>query len=255
MRCARPFDDFLGELGLACSSGQLTGALLRRRIVTRTPPLDATICAGKILTWARLSKAPIATEAGKRINVLFTIERETNVVAPWERLCVRQEHSQPLIVELEAWLCEQRANLSRNNVTTKAINYRLSRWNASTRFLDDERLCVSNNGAEREPRAVAVRRKKLDVRRGPMRAAGVGLPSTTSSPPPSSTTSIHRLGLLARLPDHPAKCINELPAIDLTTVKESGYSMRCQDAGANHLARDLSSIISDNRFQNLRSRT
>lgn len=34
--------------------------------------------------------------------------------------------------------------LSRNNVTIKAINYRLSRWNAFTRFLDDGRLCVSN---------------------------------------------------------------------------------------------------------------
>jgi transposase len=54
-------------------------------------------------------------------------------------LRVRQERSRPLIVELEAWLREQRTMLSRNNETTKAINYCLSRWDAFTRFLDDGR--------------------------------------------------------------------------------------------------------------------
>ena len=72
---------------------------------------------------------------------------------------MRRERSRPLIVELEAWLREQRARLSRNNDTTKAINYCLSRWDAFTRFLDDGRLCMSNNAAERELRAVAVGRR------------------------------------------------------------------------------------------------
>jgi Transposase IS66 family/IS66 C-terminal element len=54
---------------------------------------------------------------------------------------------------------EQRAKLSRNNDTTKAINYCLSRWDAFTRFLDDGRLCMSNNAAERELRAVFVGRR------------------------------------------------------------------------------------------------
>jgi transposase len=74
-------------------------------------------------------------------------------------LRVRQERSRPLIVELEAWLRVQRANLSKSNDTAKAINYCLSRWNAFTRFLDDGRLCMSNNAAERELRAVAVGRR------------------------------------------------------------------------------------------------
>jgi hypothetical protein len=46
-----------------------------------------------------------------------------------------------------------------NNDTTKAINYCLSRLDAFSRFLDDGRLCTSNNAAERELRAVAVGRK------------------------------------------------------------------------------------------------
>ena len=109
----------------------------------------------KFFDLARLTKAPIAADTVKRIDVLFAIEREINGIAPQERLRVRQERSRPLIVELEAWLREQRAKLSRNSDTTKAINYCLSRWDAFTRFLDDGRLCMSNNAAERELRAVA----------------------------------------------------------------------------------------------------
>ena len=54
---------------------------------------------------------------------------------------------------------EQRARLSKNSDTTKAINYSLNRWDAFTRFLDDGHLCMSNNAAERELRAVALGRK------------------------------------------------------------------------------------------------
>jgi hypothetical protein len=113
----------------------------------------------KFFDLARLTKAPIAAEAVKRIDAMFAIEREINGLAAQERLCVRQERSRPLIVELEAWLREQRAKLSKNNDTTKAINYCLSRWDAFTPFLDDGRLCMSNNAAERELRAVAVGRR------------------------------------------------------------------------------------------------
>jgi transposase len=147
----------------------------------------------KFFDLARLSKAPIAAEAVKRIDVLFAIEREINGLAPQERRHVRQERSRPLITELHAWLREQRDKLSRNNETTKAINYCLSRWDAFTRFLDDGRLCMSNNAAERELRAVAWA-EETGPSPAPTRAVGVRLRSTPSSPPPSSATSIHKLG-------------------------------------------------------------
>ena len=72
---------------------------------------------------------------------------------------MRQERSRPLIYELQAWSREQRANLSRSNDTAKAFNCCLSRWDAFTRFLDDGRLCMSNNAAERELGAVSVGRR------------------------------------------------------------------------------------------------
>ena len=61
----------------------------------------------KFFDLARLTKAPIAAEAVKRIDVLFAIERAINGLAQQERLRVRQERSRPLIIELQAWLRER----------------------------------------------------------------------------------------------------------------------------------------------------
>jgi transposase len=166
----------------------------------------------KFFDLARLSKAPIAAEAVKRIDVVFAIEREINGLAPQERSRVRQERSHPLILELEAWLREQRARLSSGSDTTKAINYCLSRWDAFTRFIDDGRLCMSNNAAERELRAVAVGRRNWTFAgsdEGGRRAAAIYSLIATAKlndiDPQAWLADV-----LARLPDHPAKRIHEL---------------------------------------------
>lgn len=164
----------------------------------------------KFFDLARLSKAPIAAEAVKRVDVLFAIEREINGLPAQERLRVRQERSRPLIDELEVWLREQRAKLSRNNDTTKAINYCLSRWDAFSRFLDDGRLCMSNNAAERELRAVG--RKNWTFAgsdEGARRAAAIySLIATAklNDVDPQAWLA----DVLARLPDHSAKRIDQL---------------------------------------------
>jgi len=166
----------------------------------------------KFFDLARLSKAPIAAEAVKRIDILFAIEREINGATPQERVSARQERSRPLIVELQTWLREQRANLSKNNDTTKAINYILSRWNAFIHILDDGRLCMSNNAAERELRAVAVGRKNWTFAgsdEGGRRAAAIYTLIATAKlngvDPRAWLADV-----LVRMPDHPAKRIHEL---------------------------------------------
>ena len=60
---------------------------------------------------------------------------------------------------LEGWLWENRAKLSAKAPTEAAIDYLLKRWNAFTRFLDDGRICLSNNAAERAIRPIAVGRR------------------------------------------------------------------------------------------------
>jgi hypothetical protein len=105
----------------------------------------------------------------------------------------RTKRSRPFVTALESWLRGQRARVSKNSETGKAIDYSLKRWTALTRFLDDGRLCMTNNAAERELRAIAVGRRNWTFA-APTKAAGGQPPSTRSLPPPSSTTSIRRPG-------------------------------------------------------------
>src|ERR1700730_10419331 len=78
---------------------------------------------------------------------------------PAHRRAVRQELSAPLVTDLERWLREERPKLSRGNDLAKAMDYLLKRWPAFTRFLDDGRICLSNNAAERALRGIALGRK------------------------------------------------------------------------------------------------
>ena len=41
----------------------------------------------------------------------------------------------------------------------KAIDYMLKRWDSFTRFLDDGRICLTNNAAERALRGIALGRR------------------------------------------------------------------------------------------------
>ncbi|WP_285772637.1 IS66 family transposase, partial [Rhizobium dioscoreae] len=72
------------------------------------------------------------------------------------------QHTRPLVEDLRDWLIVQRSQMSKHNPVAKAINYMFEkdgRWDAFTRFLDDGRLCMSNNAAERALRGIALGRK------------------------------------------------------------------------------------------------
>jgi hypothetical protein len=103
--------------------------------------------------------APLALEAVKRIDAIFDIEREINGKSTTERLAARLARVAPLLVDLESWMRSERAKLSRHADVAKAFDYMLKRWTAFTRFLEDGRICLTNNAAERELRGVALGRK------------------------------------------------------------------------------------------------
>lgn len=103
--------------------------------------------------------SPIAFEAVRRIDRLFDIERDINGLAAARRLAARQERSAPLVAELEAWMRNERARLSRHAPAAQAIDYMLKRWVGFTRFLQDGRVCLTNNAAERALRGLALGRK------------------------------------------------------------------------------------------------
>jgi transposase len=166
----------------------------------------------KFYELATLKKAPIAIEAVRRIDALFAIEREINGLAPQARLAVRQERSRPLVTDLEAWLRSERAKLSSKNPVAKAIQYSLKRWAAMIRFLDDGRVCLSNNAAERALRGIAVGRHNWTFAgsdRGGERAAAIYTLIETcklNGVDPRAWLA----DVLARLPDHPANPVADL---------------------------------------------
>src|SRR5215510_4896835 len=116
-----------------------------------------------------------------------------------ERLRISKERSAPLLVELEAWLREQRSRLSRSASVAEPIDYMLKRWDRFIRFIDDGRICLSNNAAERALRGFALGRKSwlfAGSDRGADRAAVMATLITTAKlndvdRKPGSPTSWH----------------------------------------------------------------
>jgi transposase len=103
--------------------------------------------------------SPIALEAVRRIDGLFDIERSINGQSAEQRLRIRKEQSASLLASLEAWLREQRSRLSNASSVAKPMDYMLRRWDRFTRFIDDGRICLTNNAAERALRGFALGRK------------------------------------------------------------------------------------------------
>ena len=117
--------------------------------------------------------SPIALEAVKRIDALFDIERGINGLRADERRNIRREKSAPLLASLEAWLREERPRLSRS---ASVVDYMLKRWDRFARFIDDGRICLTNNAAERALRGFALGRKSwlfAGSERGADRAAAM----------------------------------------------------------------------------------
>ena len=120
--------------------------------------------------------SPMALEAVKRIDVLFDIERAINGETADRRLAVRQELSAPVLADLKDWMQTERAKLSRHAPVAKAMDYMLRRWTLFARFLEDGRICLTNNAAERALRGIAMGRKSwlfCGSDRGGIRAAAM----------------------------------------------------------------------------------
>jgi transposase len=166
----------------------------------------------KLFKLAELARAPLAIEAVRRIDEIFDIERELNGLALDLRQAGRQARVLPLVKELEQWMRGVRGQLSRHSDVAKAMDYMLKRWPAFTRFLDDGRICLTNNAAERALRAVALGRKAwlfAGSDRGGERAASMySLIATCklNNVDPRAWLA----DVLGRIADHPASRLKEL---------------------------------------------
>jgi transposase len=156
--------------------------------------------------------SPLALEAVRRIDALFAIERSINGDSAERRRAVRQELSAPLVADLKAWLHEHRPKLSRGNDLAKAMDYVLKRWAAFTLFLDDGRVCLTNNAAERALRGIALGRKSwlfAGSDRGGRRAAAMYSLIVTAKMNDIDPQA-WLADVLARIAGHPAHDIDAL---------------------------------------------
>jgi len=103
--------------------------------------------------------SPLAFEAVRKFDAIFSAERAINGLSPEERVAARRKDIAPLVNDLINWMRGERAKLSRHNEVAKAMDYLLRRVDVFTRFLEDGRICLSNNAAERALRGIALGRK------------------------------------------------------------------------------------------------
>ena len=159
--------------------------------------------------------SPIALEAVKRIDAIFDAEREITGMGAEARHNTRQRLVRPMVEDLHNWMRTERAHMSKHNPVAKAINYMLDddgRWDAFTRILDDGRICLTNNAAERALRGIALGRKAwlfAGSPRGGERAAfmySLIVTAKMNDVDPQAWLA----DVLARLPDMPVSRLPEL---------------------------------------------
>ena len=95
------------------------------------------------------------------IKQLYGIERvasDKRLDAP-ARQRARQEQARPILERLHAYLQDQRAAALPKSPLGAAIGYALRNWVALTRYTEDGRLKIDNNGAEQALRPIVLGRK------------------------------------------------------------------------------------------------
>lgn len=119
--------------------------------------------------WAHLRRAfhdvwkatgsEIAREALERIGALYDIERRISGRPEDVRLDARQRQSRPRVDALRDWLNVRLIGIPGKGDLAKAMRYALTRWPSFTLFLDDGRVAIDNNAAERAIKPVVIGRK------------------------------------------------------------------------------------------------
>ena len=92
-------------------------------------------------------------------NQLFAIEDKLKKCSPEERYHQRQKKAKPILDAFLKWA--QSRNAAPQSAFGKAIHYLLEQWPYLTAYLEDGRLEISNNRAERSIKPFVIDRKNF----------------------------------------------------------------------------------------------
>jgi hypothetical protein len=95
----------------------------------------------------------------KQIGKLYHIERELGDATPDERNAARNERSRPILNEFKVWLDRESSLALPRSKIGEAITYCRNQWPKLIAYLEDGRLEIDNNRAERSIKPFVIGRK------------------------------------------------------------------------------------------------
>ena len=95
----------------------------------------------------------------RHINKLFEIERSLHDASPEERKAARNERSRPIVDEFKVWLDVAASKVLPKSALGEAVTYCRNQWPKLVVFLEDGRLELDNNRAERSIKPFVIGRK------------------------------------------------------------------------------------------------
>jgi hypothetical protein len=114
------------------------------------------------------NKSTLAEQALRYIQLLYEIESEVRDLEPDLRRRIWQEKAAPVMDMLHAWMLAQRDLMPEGSAIRRTLDYRLKRWAALSRYLNDRAVPIDNNWAENQIRPWALGRNNW-LFAGPLR--------------------------------------------------------------------------------------
>jgi len=108
---------------------------------------------------AAVCKHPLGLLGLRLIDAIFDADRPLAKLAPVQRKAQRDQTVRPLVDAFFTWARAEHDKRPERGLVATALGYSVRHEKALRRFLDDGRLRMENNAAERELRAVAVGRR------------------------------------------------------------------------------------------------
>jgi transposase len=108
---------------------------------------------------ATVCKYPLGIEGLRQIGAIFAADEKLGSVAPAQRKALRLKYIKPMVDDFFAWVARQILEPRERGLVSSALGYSSRQQAALERFLEDGRLRLDNNGAERAFKPIATGRR------------------------------------------------------------------------------------------------